>query len=42
MVDKVKRFFLKSKKTAPVSWVWLIAASQVSQTGIKAVWQECR
>ena len=42
IIDEVKSFLI-SRKTAPVSWAWLIAASQVSQqTLIKAVWQECR
>ena len=37
-----KKKTFKSKKTAFVSWVRLIAANQVSHTLIKAVWQECR
>ena len=34
MIDKVtwSHAFLKSRKTAPANLVWLIAASQVSQT----------
>ena len=46
MTDEAKclifLIFITSRKTAPLSGGWLIAASQESQTLIKAMWQERR